>query len=600
MSTKSSTSSGLPKGPSRKTPPPPLSSKPPSLTISSVKPPQPSVPKDDGLRYLPTSEEIVLPDIVLDEIMKGSETPKSIRHPAQLSAIAANRVTEVDENEPGTFRSKLAGSNVPAIHDFIARARTNSACSDAGSGGEEVKSRFVKVKSPISEDEESNDLGSQLINQDNDDAPPSNGNPAAPFSAETLAAGSFDELGPQKTVLTKDAKVFFSGQDDVDEIEKMKRDGESVVQLQGEGKPAYKFKTGVGRKRRSKLYVEFRNWMINDENLSLLSGPGATGQIMTICLFLITTSSVSAVRRKQFEQFWLTHHLIAIFFACMLAHGTFCFIQADSATPCRGPNTWKYFVGFGSFYILERIVRGLRARFPTKIWKVVQHPSGVVEVQIKKRWWFMRSGQYIFLNCPELSRYQWHPFTLTSAPEEDFLSVHIRVAGDWTTAFAKRLGCNWDDEKKGRKGVKEMMDGSGDKDDNVAKRPDGPILGKAAESILPRVMVDGPYGAASVVINKQFKISYYTGRMKEEEISNIMLNQKEEMDALTGLRSPTIYGRPNLDAIFQKLNLDHPNADAGVFFCGPKPLSKMIHRACNKYTSVDEDGTRFYYHKENF
>ena len=36
------------------------------------------------------------------------------------------------------------------------------------------------------------------------------------------------------------------------------------------------------------------------------------------------------------------------------------------------------------------------------------------------------------LKVPALSRFEWHPFSLTSAPEEDFLSFHIRAAGDWT------------------------------------------------------------------------------------------------------------------------------------------------------------------------
>ena len=41
-------------------------------------------------------------------------------------------------------------------------------------------------------------------------------------------------------------------------------------------------------------------------------------------------------------------------------------------------------------------------------------------------------GQYVFINVPELAKFQWHPFTLTSAPGDDYLSVHVRAAGDWT------------------------------------------------------------------------------------------------------------------------------------------------------------------------
>lgn len=49
----------------------------------------------------------------------------------------------------------------------------------------------------------------------------------------------------------------------------------------------------------------------------------------------------------------------------------------------------------------------------------------------------MEVGQYIFINCPSVSRLEWHPFTLTSAPEEDMFSVHIRSAGDWTENLIK-------------------------------------------------------------------------------------------------------------------------------------------------------------------
>lgn len=60
------------------------------------------------------------------------------------------------------------------------------------------------------------------------------------------------------------------------------------------------------------------------------------------------------------------------------------------------------------------------------------HPARVLELQMQKKGFRMEVGQYIFVNCPAISRLEWHPFTLTSAPEEDFFSIHIRMAGDWT------------------------------------------------------------------------------------------------------------------------------------------------------------------------
>ncbi|MFS7972243.1 putative NAD(P)H oxidase (H(2)O(2)-forming) [Helianthus anomalus] len=43
-----------------------------------------------------------------------------------------------------------------------------------------------------------------------------------------------------------------------------------------------------------------------------------------------------------------------------------------------------------------------------------------------------RSGQYMLVNCGDVPPFEWHPFSITSAPGDDYLSVHIRTLGDWT------------------------------------------------------------------------------------------------------------------------------------------------------------------------
>ena len=41
-----------------------------------------------------------------------------------------------------------------------------------------------------------------------------------------------------------------------------------------------------------------------------------------------------------------------------------------------------------------------------------------------------QAGQYLYLNCPDISRKQWHPLTISSAPEDDFVHLQIKLSQD--------------------------------------------------------------------------------------------------------------------------------------------------------------------------
>uniref|UniRef100_K3XCF6 FAD-binding FR-type domain-containing protein n=1 Tax=Globisporangium ultimum (strain ATCC 200006 / CBS 805.95 / DAOM BR144) TaxID=431595 RepID=K3XCF6_GLOUD len=43
------------------------------------------------------------------------------------------------------------------------------------------------------------------------------------------------------------------------------------------------------------------------------------------------------------------------------------------------------------------------------------------------------AGQYAFLCVPAISLWEWHPFTISSAPHESMTTFHVRVLGNWTT-----------------------------------------------------------------------------------------------------------------------------------------------------------------------
>ncbi|KAF9257679.1 NADPH oxidase isoform 2 [Marasmius fiardii PR-910] len=244
--------------------------------------------------------------------------------------------------------------------------------------------------------------------------------------------------------------------------------------------------------------------------LCVEAGPAVTGWIMWVALglmawyafFVLASDCVHSLPRKKgtrekrnavrtLNGSGTLHHLFIVFFINWQLHGMYCMIKPDRPPYCSS-NTigvfWRYWLVGGVIWIAERVLREVRARHRTYIHKVIQHPSKVVELQIKKDKTKARAGQYIFLNCPEISYFQWHPFTLTSVPEEDYISVHIRVVGDFTTALAKAVGCDFGSKNKDAESTKTTTEGS-----KVLGTDSNPPI----NCTLPRVMVDGPFGSAS-------------------------------------------------------------------------------------------------------
>lgn len=382
---------------------------------------------------------------------------------------------------------------------------------------------------------------------------------------------------------------------------------------------------------------------------NLASGPGWTGYVMLMALTGMALTSREAPRRANYERFWYTHHLFIIFFFFWSIHGAFCMIQPDFAPFCVSTGAsaigvfWQYWMYGGFAYLGERIAREVRGKHRTYISKVIQHPSNVCEIQIKKEHTKTRAGQYIFFCCPAVSLWQYHPFTLTSAPEEDYISIHMRVVGDFTKAVAKALGCEFDKKAGDAKDTSQVVGVDGQEGVDPALR-----------RVLPRVYIDGPFGSASEDVfkyevsilvgagigvtpfasilksiwyrmnypKKRTRLSkvyffwicrdfgsfewfrslllaieaqdvdnrieihtYLTARIKADDATNIMINDANaEKDTITGLRSPTNFGRPNWDMIFRGIRKLHAPAEAGVFFCGPKGLGSALHIFCNKYS----------------
>lgn len=128
--------------------------------------------------------------------------------------------------------------------------------------------------------------------------------------------------------------------------------------------------------------------------LNFTTGPGWTGYIMLAALVAIALTSLEGPRRANHERFWNTHHLFIIFFLFWSFHGAFCMIKPDLPPFCDGTGVfYLYWIFGGSVYLLERLMREVRGKHRTIITKVIQHPSNVFEIQLRKEKTKMRPGQ---------------------------------------------------------------------------------------------------------------------------------------------------------------------------------------------------------------
>ncbi|GAB4838081.1 hypothetical protein Ancab_027612 [Ancistrocladus abbreviatus] len=217
----------------------------------------------------------------------------------------------------------------------------------------------------------------------------------------------------------------------------------------------------------------------------LLTGiEGLTGISMIIIMAISFTLATRHFQRNVvrlpapfnclagYNAFWYSHHLLALVYVLLLIHGTFLLFvhQWNQKT------TWMYISVPLMLYVAERSLRTCRSKYyAVKILKVSELPGNVFAIIMSKPQAFKyRSGQYIFLQCPMISKFQWHPFSVTSAPGDNYLSIHIRIVGDWTQEL-KQVLTEGTGSTIGRLNCNEL--------DSIDQRG------------LPKLLVDGPYGA---------------------------------------------------------------------------------------------------------
>ncbi|EFX75389.1 hypothetical protein DAPPUDRAFT_323294 [Daphnia pulex] len=149
-----------------------------------------------------------------------------------------------------------------------------------------------------------------------------------------------------------------------------------------------------------------------------------TGWALVVILAIMVICSLPSVRNSgYFEVFYWTHLLYIPFWILLILHG---------------PNFWYWFIGTGLCFALFKASRRIKLsssnRGCTDINSAMLLPSRVTHLVIRKpENFYFHPGDYVYLKVPAITSTEWHPFTISSAPElPDFIWLHIRCAGGWT------------------------------------------------------------------------------------------------------------------------------------------------------------------------
>jgi len=154
------------------------------------------------------------------------------------------------------------------------------------------------------------------------------------------------------------------------------------------------------------------------------SRAGITGVVMVACMAVAYTFAFG--RARHFNRFFYSHHLLLVVFIALCFHGTGNLLEPFQSV--------YWVIGPLVMYVVPRVMRETPLSAVDLVRAEVKK-GGVVRLRLKKPKYYngyVTSGMYGYLNVPEVSRTEWHPFTFTSDPSEEFIEFFFRPVGDWT------------------------------------------------------------------------------------------------------------------------------------------------------------------------
>jgi predicted ferric reductase len=336
-----------------------------------------------------------------------------------------------------------------------------------------------------------------------------------------------------------------------------------------------------------------------------------TGSIALIAMIALVVPSIFAIFRRWFFELWYIPHVIsamvALIFAIIHGAGTVVFVLIwwgiDLAT--------RYILMAGFLYPHKASLRSL--------------PGEIVELSFPKPANFeYDAGQFVMIAVPKLGFASFHPFTVSSAPHQNTVTMHIKVLGNWTRRLEKLA-------RKGGNEVSILIEGPYSKlavDINDEKRYKMVMLVSGGIGVTPMYSIGNDLIHQMENSKRDIKKMKFIWCIRSMDLLDSMIdagsthfdnrtifdadeNEAVELDIYLTKRAKDIendkvslvkIGRPNFDRIFKNMQAAALNENEGavaVLACGPGPMIDSVRDACRKWSNMC-GGVKFDFHEETF
>jgi predicted ferric reductase/Ca2+-binding EF-hand superfamily protein len=334
---------------------------------------------------------------------------------------------------------------------------------------------------------------------------------------------------------------------------------------------------------------------------------GGTGFALVLVFAVMWFFSLSFIRRSnRFELFYFTHLLYVAWFVLAIAHAPSFALWAG--VPVLG-------------FVVEQILRLARRAPASALVSLQPMRSGVTRLEVARpSGMHFGAADYCFLRIPAIAKREWHPFTISSAPERDHLVFHIRSLGNWTTALRRHAEVSPNDS-----GLVVYVDGPyGTPSARIFDSPIVILIGAGIgvtpfASVLESIALRGSEPSTAPVTleqvyffwltQDQYSFEWFADLLMDLEqkdtkrlldlhlcmtgirtgatavgleIARELMKSAGRSDIITGLKTHTHLGPPDWQALLGPIVQRHHSRKIHVYFCGPPGLGNILKPICTE------------------